>query len=332
MLRGIQKLIRTTDAAVARAYLSFFRERAGLLPFLFHSLFDDPSQIALDVIDPLEKTTVAQFRQLVEYYAKHGYRFVAPEEVLAGLPLGGKYALLTFDDGYYNNTLALPVLEEFNAPALFFISTDHVRLGKCFWWDVLHRERVARGASLEDIARERRGLKRLTSEKIEKYLVAEFGPAALDPRGDIDRPFTPTELREFSRHRCVRLGNHTANHAILTNYSDAEVRSQVGRAQEWLSSTTGLAPSSIAYPNGGYDDSVVRACGEVGLKMGFTVRPRKTPLPIDTRPGELLRIGRFTPHAESGIDEQCRTYRSDLQLYGAFRSGYLKLAGRQETQ
>lgn len=332
MLGSIQKIVRTTDAAVARAYLSVFSERGAVLPFLFHSLFADVSQIALDVIDPLEKTTVAQFRQLVAYYAAHGYRFVAPEEVLAGLPSCGRYAMLTFDDGYFNNTLALPVLEEFNAPALFFVSTDHVRLGKCFWWDVLHRERMARGASSREIARERRGLKQLTTEKIEAYLLAEFGPNALDPRGEIDRPFRPSELREFARHRCVRLGNHTANHAILTNYSESEARGQVGRAQEWLTSTTGAAPSSIAYPNGGYDDSVLRLCGDIGLKMGFTVRPRKTPLPIDTRPGELLRIGRFTPHAESAIDEQCRTYRSDLQLYGTFRSGYLKLAGRQETQ
>ena len=41
--------------------------------------------------------------------------------------------MLTFDDGYYNNHLALPVLEEFDVPALFFISTNHVKQQKCFW-------------------------------------------------------------------------------------------------------------------------------------------------------------------------------------------------------
>lgn len=332
MLGHLQTIIRTTDAAVAGAYLSVFRERDALLPFLFHSLFADEEQMRLDLIDPLDRTTVARFREFVAYYARNGYRFVGPEDVLKGLPHRGKFALITFDDGYFNNTLALPVLEEFNAPALFFISTEHVRLGKCFWWDVLHRERIARGATPAALEAERRILKRLTTEEIEAKLVAEFGADALKPRGDIDRPFTAGELREFARHPCVRLGNHTANHAILTNYPDEQVRDQVRGAQEWLGDEVGVTPTAIAYPNGGSNDAVVRACREVGLKLGFTVRPRKSPLPLDGRADGLLRLGRFTPHAESGMDAQCRTYRSDLQLYGTFRSGYLKLRGREEAQ
>lgn len=331
MLSNIQTIIRKADAAVAGAYLSVFRERDALLPFLFHSLFDTEEQMRLDVIDPLDRTTVARFRQLVKYYVDHGYRFVGPEDVLAGLPGGGRCAMLTFDDGYYNNRLALPVLEEFNVPALFFISTEHVRLGKCFWWDVLHRERTARGTPPEELDRERRALKRLPTEEIERRLVEEFGAGALSPRGDIDRPFTPEELRHFARHPCVLLGNHTANHAILTNYTDADAREQVRRAQEWLGSEIGVTPVAIAYPNGGSNDAVVRVCREVGLRLGFTVRPRKSPLPLDARADGLLRLGRFTPHANSGMDLQCRTYRSDLQLYGTFRSGYLKLRGREEA-
>ena len=332
MIYGIQRILRSTDAAVAGAYLSMFRERDALLPFLFHSLFENDEQMALDVIDPLERTTVARFRQLVEYYLANGYRFVAPEQLIEGLPARGKFALLSFDDGYYNNRLALPVLEEHNVPAAFFISTEHVRLGKCYWWDVLHRERTARKTPEPEIDRERRRLKRMRTEDVEAYLLDQFGRDALTPRGDIDRPFTVDELRAFARHPCVRIGNHTANHAILTNYPDEEARRQVIAAQEWLTKEIGVRPTAIAYPNGGSNDAVVRACREVGLKLGFTVRPRKSPLPLDARPDGLLRLGRFTPHAECGMDVQCRTYRSDLQLYGTFRSGYLKLRGREEAR
>ena len=331
MVTTIRKLIRTTDATVARAYLSVFRERDALLPFLFHSLFADERQIELDVIDPLDRTTVGRLRQFIGHYAAHGYRFVGPEAVLAGLPAGGKYALVTFDDGYFNNRLALPVLEAFGVPALLFVSTENVRLGKCFWWDVLHRERVARRAAPADVERERRRLKTLTTERIEQHLIAEFGPRCLDPRGDVDRPFTPDELREFARHPCVRIGNHTANHAILTNYPPEEARRQVAAAQEWLASTLGAAPAAIAYPNGGYSRDVVHACRDAGLKLGFTVRPEKAALPLDPRSDRAMRLGRFTPHAEADMDVQGRTYRSDLQIYGTFRSGYLKLRGRQES-
>src|SRR3954466_298945 len=81
MVSGIQRFIRTTDATVAGAYLSLFRERDALIPFLFHSLFADERQIELNHIDPLERTTVAQFRRLIEYFQKCGYRFVGAEEV-----------------------------------------------------------------------------------------------------------------------------------------------------------------------------------------------------------------------------------------------------------
>ena len=332
MVNRIQHIIRKADAAVARTYLAMFEERSALVPFLFHSLFRDESEIALDHVDPLQRTTVAQFREFVQYYLGHGYQFVDPQRVLDGLPPGGKYALITFDDGYFNNSLALPVLEEFGVPAVFFVSSDNVRLGKCYWWDVLHRELAARGASARQIYQEGVALKSLPTERIEAELAGRFGPKAFDPRGDVDRPFSPDELRAFSRHPQVRIGNHTANHAILTNYSPADARAQVGRAQEWLAGLIGAAPLAIAYPNGGHDAAVVRASREAELKLGFTVRPEKASLPLGGDPERMMRIGRFTPHGEDRMLTQCRTYRSDVLLYGTFRSGYLRLVRGKPAQ
>jgi len=132
MISSIQRLVRATDCVVARAYLSLFRERSALLSFLFHSLFRDEREIALNQVDPLQRTTVAQFRRFVEYYLAHDYRFIGPADLLGGLDPDGKYAMITFDDGYFNNTLALPILEEYRVPAVVFVSTDHVRQNKCF--------------------------------------------------------------------------------------------------------------------------------------------------------------------------------------------------------
>jgi peptidoglycan/xylan/chitin deacetylase (PgdA/CDA1 family) len=320
------------DAAVARMYLSVFRERNALLPFLFHSLFRDENEVKQNAVDPLERTMVEQFRQLVEYYVEHGYRFVGPEDLLAGLDPGKKYAMLTFDDGYYNNVLALPVLEQFKVPALFFISTNHVRENKCFWWDVYYRESLARGVKEREAYYGALAMKGKKTEEIESELAERFGADVLRPRGDIDRPFTPAELKEFARHPWVRLGNHTANHAILTNYSDEEIYAQVKQAQDDLEAMTGVRAAAIAYPNGGHDQRVVNICEKAGLTMGFTVRPAKTKLPLAQRPGALMRLGRFVPHAEAPMTSQCRTYRSDWLMYGAFRDYYLKMVRGQVAQ
>lgn len=324
MTAAIQYCVRATDAAIARLYLSLFHEKSAVLGFLFHSLFRDASQIDLNVVDPLQRTTVDQFRQFIEYYLKHGYQFITPQDLLDGLRPQGRYAVITFDDGYFNNSLARPILEEYKVPAVFFISTNHVRENRCYWWDVLYRQRKAEGAPHARIYREAIGMKHLRTEEIERQLVARFGRQAFVPRGDIDRPFTPVELADFARCPFVQLGNHTANHAILTDYTLDEVRTQVQGAQDWLEELTGTRPIAIAYPNGAHDAAIVNVCVELGLKVGFTVRPEKAP--FEALSQNMLRIGRFATHGDGPILQQCRTYRSDFSFYGKFRDGYLRFA------
>ena len=325
MIRSLQSLIRSADAAVARLYLSCRAERNSLMGFLFHSLFRVADDIEKDLIDPLQRTTVDQFRQFIEYYLRLGYQFVGPEAIARGLPAGKNYAVVTFDDGYYNNTLALPVLEEYDIPAIFFICSDNIRDNRCFWWDVLYRELIERGVSKQTIYREGLAQKTLATAEIESRLAGRFGPGAFAPRSDIDRPFSPSELRQFASSRHVHIGNHTAGHAILTNYPHQLVRTQVQSAQDALSEMTGATPIAIAYPNGGYNPAIAAICRDLGLTLGFTTHQKKNPLPVEPRGEGLMTMGRFCLHGRSPIGIQCRTCRSDIQLYPLLRDGYVSL-------
>ncbi len=325
MLGPVRRILRTTDAAIASAYLSLVRERSALLCFLFHSLFADEQESEQNLVHPLQRTTVAQFRRFIAYYLRKGYQFIGVPELLAGLKPGGRYALITFDDGYFNNSRALPVLEEFKVPALFFISTDNVRRGRCFWWDVHWRETAGRGVGDDAIVRDGKFLKALRTEHIEDELSGRHGASAFTPRGDVDRPFTPQELREFSRNPYVQIGNHTAGHAILTNYPLEDAGRQIGDAQDALQEMTGQRPLAIAYPNGAHSDEIERLCGGLGLKCGFTVQPNKTSLPLELGSENAMRIGRFAPDAEDTMERQCLTFRSDLQMYGRLHAGYWQL-------
>jgi peptidoglycan/xylan/chitin deacetylase (PgdA/CDA1 family) len=328
MIQAIQNIVRHTDAAIARMYLSLFRERSAVLTFLFHSLFRDQSEIAQDLVDPLQRTTLDQFRSLIEYYIAAGYSFISVDDLLRGaINPDGRYVVLTFDDGYYNNRLALPILEQYAVPAMFFISTDHVLQQKCYWWDVMYRELVARGATRKQAYEAAAGMKHLRTEEIERQLAEKYGPDAFRPRGEIDRPFTADELREFARSPLVHLGNHTAGHAILTNYTPDEQRDQIARGQRALQEITGQTPSVIAYPNGGFDELVVKICREIGLRAAFTVRPQKCTLPLPHKgdAGNWFRLGRFCPHGGAPMLTQCRTCRSDVSLYGTARALYVKM-------
>jgi peptidoglycan/xylan/chitin deacetylase (PgdA/CDA1 family) len=219
-----------------------------------------------------------------------------------------RHILMTFDDGYWNNLKALPILELHKVPGVFFISTNYVKSGRAFWWDVIHRERLLQGVAQQNIWNEQNGLKRFTHDQIEGYLRQEFGEAALHPVSQDDRPMTPDELRDFSRHPLVHIGNHTHDHGILTNYAFEAVLEQITFAQDALHAWTGRRPRFISYPNGNFSHDVLRATAQAGLELGWTFKPVRNSNELR----EPLQIGRFF----------ITRNRSEERAYTEFRVGF----------
>jgi peptidoglycan/xylan/chitin deacetylase (PgdA/CDA1 family) len=289
-----------------------------LLTFLFHGVFANEQEIEQQAVDPQQRITVDHFRQFVGHMLDSGYEFVLPDQVLAGLDAEGRYVMATFDDGYFSNQLVRPVLEEYKVAALFYISTGHVLANKSYWWDVVHREILCGGGSADDAQQVGRGLKELTHDRIEDAIVRMFGASSLEPWGDIDRPFTPHELRAFVESPFVEVGNHTRDHAILTNYSTAGVRKQLAGAQDDLERLVGYKPTSVSYPNGNYSPDVLSAASELGLSLGITVERRKNPLPLDPLDAGLLRLGRHILWGTRDIAGQCNAICSEAWWKGAW--------------
>jgi peptidoglycan/xylan/chitin deacetylase (PgdA/CDA1 family) len=281
--------LAATDAVCGRLTPAWVRETPGLIVLALHALCAKRSQLHDPALASGQSVCVDDLRALVATVLESGYELIAPDQV-EGLAPGRKYAMLTFDDGYYNNVLALPVLEEFGVPAAFFIASGNVLERKAFWWDAISRELVRAGIGRRAVQAELARLKQCSPAAIDAAVQSRFGAAALRPVGDADRPFTPAELSDFAGHRHVHIGNHTADHAILTRCSPDEMRSQIERAQQDLRALTGRTPLAIAYPNGNHSPDVVDAARAAGLRVGLTVHPSKN------RAGNaaaMMRLGRF---------------------------------------
>lgn len=320
------------DQIIAQSGLAFSGSEGVLLSFLFHGLFDDPVDRASETDEPQQGITVGMFECFVEYFHRHFYTFVSPNEVAHGLDSNGKYVLVTFDDGYFSNAKALPVLERHGIPAVLFVSTDHVKQGKAFWWDVVERESVKRRMPQKHVNQVHESLKRLRTPDAEAFVQAEFGPRSLRPLGDCDRPFTLPELQEIAKHPLISLGNHTSNHDVLTNYTAAEIRAQIESAQEMIRSIVGKAPDFIAYPNGEISNEILEAARSAGMRFGLSVNPGRNRLPIE--PGSLaaMKLKRFALTGDVAIEPQCRVSRSMFSLYRAGRSMQRSLRSRFAPQ
>jgi len=315
MRRHLKAAILSIDAKLASSGLPWSHEQGALLCFVIHGLFATSGETQSELLDAQQGFTVEMLRALIGHFTCEGYRFVSPEDLTKRLWHRGRYVLLTFDDGYYNNIRALPVLEEFGVPAVFFISTDHVKQGKAFWWDVVYREFRKRGRREKEIKRAVSAYKAYKTSEIESDLSEQFGLAALTPASNLDRPFTPSELNKFANHPLVFLGNHTKNHAILTNYSAVEVKEQILGGQEEIREMTGKFPKIIAYPDG-RDSAEIRAVArEAGMQFGLLVRPGRNHLPLNSATDDALKMKRFTLWGDLDIEMQARMSRSGLSLY-----------------
>jgi peptidoglycan/xylan/chitin deacetylase (PgdA/CDA1 family) len=308
------------DQIISHSGLGFSSSEGVLLSFLFHGLFDDIANQNSPDAEPQQGITVEMFESFIEYFHQNSYTFVSPNEVAHGLDSNGKYVLVTFDDGYFSNSKALPILERHGVPAALFVSTDHVLQGKAFWWDVVERESLKRRVPQKDLNQMHRSLKRLRTPAAEEFVQAEFGEAALQPLGDSDRPFTLPELREIAKHPLISLGNHTSNHDILTNYSVTEIRAQIESAQEVIASVAGIAPNFIAYPNGQISDVILEAAKDAGMQFGLSVNPGRNRLPIEAGSLAAMKLKRFSLTGDAAIEPQCRASRSLFSLYRAGRS------------
>lgn len=320
--------LRQYDQKTARYKLRILGEKNALIILLFHSLFADRVEAESNIIAPQQGITVVQFRRLISYYLEAGYLFVTPDEIAAGLNPDGKYILLTFDDGYFNNTRALPVLNEFDVPATFFVSTRHVMQQKLFWWDVLHRKTHQGGADTPEVQRYKNSLKVKTTADIEATIRDQFGPTSLTPTCDTDRPFTPTELQDFARERWVSIGNHTADHAILTNYSPEEAREQIRECQKVLKQETGKLPICISYPNGNHSDDIARIARSEGIAFGITGITGKNYVPIAFDGLSEMKLRRMVPYGQRSLISQCASFRTDIHLYGAAKNLFYELSVR----
>jgi peptidoglycan/xylan/chitin deacetylase (PgdA/CDA1 family) len=308
------------DEQLALAYLALVPERPALSVFMFHALFENEAAMALNQVDPQQRITVGIFDEFVAYFLAHGYTFVTPTEILGSLSPTKKYACITFDDGYYNNLLALPVLKKYGVPATFFISTHHVQTGTAFWWDVVYRARQRQPLPEPAQEAEYALLKQFRHEEVEDYLLTNFGVDALQPVGDLDRPFTPAELAAFACEPEVVLGNHTAHHAVLTNYSPPDAEQELLACQQFLAQLTGAVPSAVAYPNGNISPAVVAVAKDVGLRLGTTVQAGKNYLPFAQYNVDILALNRFLLWGNQAVARQCALFRTDFQLKRLLRS------------
>ena len=207
--------------------------------------------------------TAASLHFLLSWLSKR-FDFLHPSDLLYSEKPG---VLLTFDDGFANNhDVALPILEEFEAPAIFFVSTRHVQ--NPHDWLPSEHERISRsGLVSEDLSGE--------------------------VRTGVFNGMSAKQLRACADHSLITVGSHTVDHPRLSALRDGDLSFQLEASKQLLEKIVGSSVDLLAYPFGDYDARVAAAAKSCGYVAAFAERSRSV---SDLR-FEIPRVGIYSASA-----------------------------------
>jgi peptidoglycan/xylan/chitin deacetylase (PgdA/CDA1 family) len=243
--------------------------------------------------------SVSFFGYSLNWLQQEGWKFVGLEDCFQRLSINdrsGRYAVITFDDGYRDNmSAALHILEHYNAPFTMYVPTGALTRTLQAWWLGLRELVRSRDTVLIDAMDARfhcpdyrtkvSVLIRLTEWVHEDYRRAEM-LIPIFKRAGVSMPelnhryfLDEREIQALARHPCVSIGGHTTSHAALKILDTCSARAEIVENRQYLENLLQLPVRHFAYPYGG--------SGACGPRDEHLVRDAGFQTAVTTRHGQL---------------------------------------------
>ena len=266
-------------------------EHSRIVVLNYHRIRPAGAPIESPFDDGVFGPTQPEFERQITWLKKN-FDLVTESELLELVNISGarrgRYAAITFDDGYRDNyDLAWPVLCSHSVPAIFFICPGLMESRRLGWWDVIaylvKRSRKAAITILGDTlplgSRKRETIARLHDcvklrPRLETHNLLDELAVACDVSFP-DRAVQDAQLMTWQQvrevnERGVTIGSHTYRHPVLATLSEKEQREEMEKSKQELERRLERPVRTLAYPVGGYQHftaasmRIARECGYAG--------------------------------------------------------------------
>jgi len=277
--------------------------RVWFMP-LYHRILND------DEADPFDfglGVRKRHFDQHLAFYRKHFHVCTVSEglQIYDSGDWPDKPLLsVTFDDGYLDNIdLALPLLEQHDCKASFFICTGPISDRHPFWWDVVIASATKRHEDHWQSLRTAFDIQAEDKADIElRNILGRLWDLSYDqiqPLVDLNRArqanldkLCPALMdRHHVKHlvTCgMEVAAHTHHHPNLTKETDLVIEEEIIQSKQLLEDWTGGPVQGFATPHGFVDERVKAICSKQNITyIASTDRGSNQPLV----PYHLARFG-----------------------------------------
>ncbi|HET7313108.1 polysaccharide deacetylase family protein [Salinisphaera sp.] len=243
---------------------------------------------------------------------------VHPDDLDSFVRRYGRYAVLTFDDGYADNLLAaLPILERYEQRATVFVTTGFVARRHALLARVaaavarrLDWERASMRDLIDSSGLDAPGVYAALRDRLKTMTVADRLAAQQALMRDYDLSTAQltadyldrAQLDRLAAHELITIGAHTASHPDLRYCTDTELVDELVDARRELESWLGRAVDTLAYPFGDTDARVRRAAARAGYRRAYVTETpnwrsripfyRRLDMPRIDLSGEVRRMRR----------------------------------------
>ena len=204
----------------------------------------------------------------------------------------GKYLIITFDDGYKDNsTEAFPILKRHNVPACFFIATSLIGDRKLPWWDRIAynykknkfktlklsswNEAVTFNGDEREFVRSMLAAAKVSQVPIEEQLNELETLFPIDGELPTQEFMAWEDLAEMIKHG-MDVGAHSHNHEILANLTQEDIIFELTHSKMLIEKHLPYKVSSFSYPvgsQGTYNEQVTTALVNCGYDIAFNFQP-----------------------------------------------------------
>src|SRR5688572_30159892 len=237
--------------------------------------------------DPLRYNTIFlsknTFEKQLQLFKKH-FNIISLDDFYRGQFPADRFSVcLSFDDGFANNhDYVLPLLEQYQVSAAFFITAIREARYTVLWNDVLSLANVHGPAKIvlakQEFRKDQKGryrssdTRQLWSDNLrssgfeEKAKMCELlFPYISKTNEEYWMQMTEEQIRNLSQSKWVTIGSHGYYHndLALIPFQDAKV--EMIRSRQYLERVTAKEIKAIAFPYGSYTMQLIAEAGNAGF-------------------------------------------------------------------